>query len=103
MPIDQVRALGGSMRVSGAAEGLFVSTLSYGETAKQEASKLNITLWGPKEISRIMERVSTRWGNNRRWSLWRWWLTLSPEWKQVFAPLGWLLLLLLFAAVAKLL
>ena len=103
MPIEQVRALGGVMKRDGVTEGLFVSTLPFGVTARAEASALHITLWGPEEISRMMERISTAWGNGRRWSLWHGWLAVPREWKRAFEPLVWLLVLLLVAGLMRLL
>jgi len=103
MPIDQVRALGGVMKRCGAREGLFVSTLPFGKTATAEARELNITLWGPDEISRRMERINRRWGSGRRWTPWRLWLDIPREWKRAFEPLAWLLLLLAFAGLTRIL
>ena len=103
MPIEQVRALVAPMKIRGVTEGLFVSTLPFGKTATEEASKLNITLWGPEEISRLMGGINPRWGSGGRRSLWRWWLALPREWKRAFEPLVWLVLLLLFASLAKML
>jgi len=103
MPIDQVRALGGVMKRDGVAEGLFVSKLPFGHASTVEASALNITLWGPEEISRLMRQINVRWGNGRRWSLLRLWLAVPREWTQTSEPLLWLLILFVLAALTSLL
>lgn len=103
MPVDQVRALGGVMKRDGVTEGLFVSTLPFGHASTPEASALNITLWGPEEISRLMGRINERWGSRRRRSLLCLWLAVPRGWKQTSEPLLWLLLLFVLAALTRLL
>jgi hypothetical protein len=103
MPIEEVRALGGVMKMNGVNEGLFVSTLPFGMTAAEEAARLNIALWGPDEISRLMQGINAGWGTRRGRSLWRWWVAVPRAWKRALEPLVWLLLLLLFAALTKVL
>ena len=54
MPIEHVRALGGSMKERNVNNGVFVSTLPFGKAAKECAKKLNIRLIGPSEIMRVL-------------------------------------------------
>lgn len=56
MPVEQVRALGGSMREHDAEEGVFISTLPFSETTRKYAERVNIFLIGPDEISKVLSR-----------------------------------------------
>ncbi len=58
MPIEQVRALGGSMKEKNASEGVFISTLPYGRHTRIYAMNVGMTLIGPYEIASVMKKVN---------------------------------------------
>lgn len=60
MPIEHVRALGGSMREKNASEGVFISTLPYGKRAKIYAVSVGMVLIGPHEIAEVMRKVNPK-------------------------------------------
>jgi restriction endonuclease Mrr len=56
MPVEQVRALGGSMKEHDADKGVFISTLPFSETTRRYAERVNICLIGPYEIEQVITR-----------------------------------------------
>lgn len=101
MPIEQVRALGGSMSRDGVTEGVFISTLPFGKEATNDAKKLHIELIGPERIQSIMQSVNPTFGK-KRFSILKCWLFIPQDIKKALEPLVWLALLLLIAFIYRL-
>ncbi len=81
MPIEQVRALGGSMKEKHAPEGVFVSTLPFGKQSRIYAMSVGMTLIGPSEIAATMRRVNPAF--KARSSFFRWFIE-ALELRQLF-------------------
>jgi len=69
LPVRVVRELGGCMLRDGARRGVFLTTLTYDETARREAEQMHIQLYGKKEIVEVMHTLNPKFRTKPRFRI----------------------------------